>query len=63
MALRVVVKVFDLRSGEEEISRAISLNTPKGKDWLSRVMTWAANQGKGVQLFNVKDEAIAKGNS
>jgi hypothetical protein len=53
----VVVKVFDLKTGAEEISRAISLNT-KGRDWLSRTVYWAVKHGNIVQVYNVDDEAL-----
>lgn len=61
MALKVVVKVIDLKTNGEEISRCISLHKPADRDWLSRVTTWAVNHGKGVQMFNVKDENLTHG--
>jgi hypothetical protein len=52
----IVVKTFDMLSQEQETERTINYEEPDARIWLSKHIVWACNAGKGIQLFNDKDE-------
>ena len=61
--LRIVVKVYDLKTGSEEISRAIDCADGEGMRWYKKVTIWAANNGKGLQAYAERDERLANDNA
>lgn len=53
----IVVKTYNMATGDQEFERAINYEEPDCRIWLSKHIVWACNAGKGVQLFNDKDDA------
>jgi hypothetical protein len=58
MALNIVCRTVDLETGCTVSSRAFSL-TRESQQWLIRNLTWAVNNGHGIQIFSTKDEKLA----
>jgi hypothetical protein len=52
----IVVKTFNMLTGDQETERTINYEEPDARIWLSKHIVWACNAGKGIQLFNDKDE-------
>lgn len=56
-ALSIIVKTFDMATGNEESSRAINFIRPADRTWFDKHLVWAINNQRGVQIFHVRDEA------
>jgi hypothetical protein len=57
--MNIVVKTFDLATGEQTNERLIDFSMHDGRVWLQKHVAWACNNNHAVGVCNEADEKLA----
>lgn len=55
-SMTLIIKTFNLATGEEIHRRTVGFKDHASKIWISKQIAWACNNGHGVQICNQADE-------
>lgn len=58
--MNVLVKTFDLKSGNQISTRLLIMTDYGSWSWISKQIAWACNNQHGLQITRAEDEILAQ---